>query len=91
MPEGEVRVRHGADSLGVRRIADVDQHAVAAARASRQTDRWVGRDVVALQRSAPRLTVEHLINDVRQLLAKRRAIGRRRAAGAAARLDEAVQ
>ena len=46
MPVGEVRVRHLVDPDGVRRIADVDQDAVALAGARGQTDLRERRDVV---------------------------------------------
>src|SRR4029079_12851925 len=48
-PEGEVGVGHSAYARRVARVADVEQKAVAAARATRETDRRVDGDVVALR------------------------------------------
>ena len=58
VPEREVRVGDGGDALRVRRIADVEQQAVAAARAAGVADRRIDGDVVALRRSLanPRAT-----------------------------------
>src|SRR5439155_27374784 len=78
VPEGEVGVRHGADALGVRGIADVEQQAVPAARAARQTNRGIDRDIVALPRPGigiealpPTSRLEALCDDVLSVGPKR--------------------
>src|SRR5918999_1832632 len=48
MPEGEVRVGHGPNADGMRGIGDVEEYPVPAARAARQADRRINRDVVTL-------------------------------------------
>ena len=47
VPVGEARVGHRVDPLRVRRVADVDQQAVALAGAGGDVERRVDRDVVA--------------------------------------------
>ena len=51
VPVGEVGVGHGVEAHRMRRIADVEQEAVALARAAGETDRRIDRDVVALGRA----------------------------------------
>ncbi len=48
MPEGVVRIAHRGDAHRVHRVRDVEQDAVAGARARGQAERGVDRDVVAL-------------------------------------------
>ena len=48
MPEGEVGISSGLQALRIERIVDVDQQSVAAARAAREPDRRIHRDVVTL-------------------------------------------
>ena len=54
VPVREVRVGDGGDAHGMRGIADVEQQAVALARAAGEADRRIDRDVVALRRARTR-------------------------------------
>ena len=54
VPEREVGVGDGVDALRVRHVADVEQQAVAAARAAGEPDRRIHGDVVALVRAGRR-------------------------------------
>src|SRR6185503_5952712 len=91
------RVGDGANANGVRRVRDVEQQAVAAARAAGATDGRIDRDVVALVRTRARAAAgrrrraEHLRDDARELRAQLGAVGTGRRAAATARGDEAVE
>ena len=54
VPEGEVRVRDGADAPRMRDVVNVEQQAVTSARAAGESDRRIHGDVVALRRAALR-------------------------------------
>ena len=96
VPVGEVRVTHRADANRVDRVADVEQEAVAPARAARQAERRVQRDVVALGGPGTRAVSAVLVADrrrehLREILAQRGAVGARGRAAAAPGSDDAVE
>src|SRR5438105_6658858 len=75
----------------MRRIANVEEEAVALAGAARETNRGIHGDVVALRWSAVFLGPDHLRDHFRKCRTQRRAISRRRRAGRSALLDETVE
>src|SRR5690606_25964196 len=81
VPVGEVRVRDGDEALRVHRVADVEQQAVALARAARQADGRIDRDVVALRGAVVAAVRSELRGELRQPLPQGRAVRGGRRAG----------
>src|SRR5207237_10469547 len=91
VPVREVRVRYLRQANRMRRIADVEQEAVALARATGQSDRGIQRDVVALRRSgAWALDAVALVHQSLDYSAQRGAVCRGRRARPTTRPDDAV-
>ena len=94
MPIGKIRVRHRADASRMRRVPNVEQQSVAAARAARETNGRIDSDVMALVGTGPLPgDVEHAVDDCLRVVAQRLTVGRGRRASrrATARLDDAVE
>ena len=98
VPIREVRVAHRRDPLRVGRVADVEQQAVALARATGQTDAGEEGDVVTLRRAGARalhvrVHAEPLLDDGLHPRAERGAVGGSHGGTTctAARLDHAVE
>src|SRR6185312_1459370 len=96
VPVREVRVCRGVETNWMRRIADVEQQAVAAAGTARSANRRIQRDVVALAGPGPRsflvwIHAHHFVDDTLKITAQRCTVRGSRRAGPTASLDDLRQ